>query len=147
MPNYLECDDVFEDVSKIKFTINPDHPAKNLYIGVSSRYSQPISLKPIYGEFIVPKQRKKKLHYSTRDTLEEQGRKPKPDIFQKANDRLFNKLGDEERAEVIREIMLKKQRKLYELAKGKDYISLNKAQANLFRVENLKRKYVENIVF
>lgn len=142
----MECDEVFEDESKIKFTINPDHPAKNLYLGVCSRYSQPISLKPIYGEFIVAKKPKKKLHYSARDTLEEQTRRPKQDIFQRANDRLFNKLGDEERAEVIRDIMKKKQRKIYELSKGKNYISLNKVQTNLFRVTNLKRKYAENSV-
>lgn len=142
----MECDLLYEDEAKIRYVINPDHPGKTLFIGVSSRYSQPISIKPVYGEFVVPKPKKKKLHYSSNDILEDHTRKPKADIFQKANDRLFHKMNEEERADVVKDIVRRKQRKIYELSKGKNYINQNKLQTNLFRVSNLKRKYIENIV-
>lgn len=146
MPNYMECEDSFEDEQKIRFVINPDSPAKFLYLGVCSRYSQPISIKPIYGQFAVAKQKKRRPAFTSQHLIAEKAKKSKPDIFQKANERLFSKMGEEERAELIRDIMRKRQRKIYELAKGKDYIALNRDHANLFRVSKLKRKYVQNIV-
>lgn len=146
MPNYMECDEAYEDEPKIRFKINPDHPAKAVYFGVCSRYGQPISIKPIYGEFVVAKQKKRGLAFSHRNLLEILPKKSKSDIFEKANQRLFHKMGEEDRADLIHSIMRKKHRKIYELSKGKDYININKVQTNLFRVSNLKRKYVGILV-
>lgn len=149
-PNYEECDEMYEDESKIRFVIDPAHPAKTLFLGFWSKYSQPISIKPVYGEFLSSLNKKRdKVGISAQSQLEEYVNKVKPDIFEKAQKRLFNKVGDEERANIIKSIMLKKQQKIYEMSNGKNYIDFNRVRThnpNNFKVTTLKRKCVQYIV-
>lgn len=150
-PNYLDCEAEYKDqqVHRIRYLLNQEARSNFLYLGIYSRYGQPISIKPVYGEFTSTGviQRRGSRFKSSKDVSQIKSNSRRIDIFKKAESQLFDKMTDEERQDEIKEIMLRKQRKMFELAKGKDFISINRIKANLFRATNLKKRYLENSVF
>lgn len=124
---------------KFTFPVKPDLKQPFLYLGVSSKHSQvtptqqPISIKAIYGEITVPRLGKKK------------AKLPK-DLFQRVELKLFGNMSEEERRDEILEIKRKKQRAIFELANGKNFIDINRSQAYLLRMTGMKRKYQQQIV-
>ncbi len=124
---------------KFSFPVKPDLKQPFLYLGVSSKHTQvplahqPISIKAIYGEITIPRVGTKKL------------KQPK-DLFQRVELKLFGNMSEEERREDILEIKKRKQRAIFELAHGKNFIDINRSQAYLLRMTGMKRKYQQQIV-
>lgn len=142
-PNYLDCEEEFRDdqVYHIRYAIKPESRSDGLYLGINSRYSQPISIKPVYGEIMADKRsvgRRLPMRSSRSVADKTNG---KVDVFKRAEARLFDKMTDEERQDEIRTLKRIKQRKIFAMAHGKNFLQINKVKANHFRMTGLKKKY------
>jgi hypothetical protein len=141
-PNSLDCEEEFKDhqVYYIRYLINPESKATTIYMGINSRYSQPISIKPVFGQITAARKEPSRRHLwqSSRNVNKFAG---KTDVFKKAEARLFDKMTDEERHDEIRELKRRKQLKIFEMAHGKNFVEINKVKANHFRMTGLRKKY------
>lgn len=120
-----------------KYTMDPKTPI--LYLGVCSKSAQSLSIKAIFGDPINPQRKNPNYKPSEQRIFGN-------DIFKTVEARLFDKMSEEERMEVIRDLKRQKQRKIMELAQGKDFVQLNAISSTTLRKTGLRRKYKLNSI-
>lgn len=78
-PHYFDCEELVQDLPRFRFSTPQNLPLKaerHLYLGVYSRYSQPVSIKAAYAPKEVQKRKVRKgLDY---DYLANKGRRNNP---------------------------------------------------------------------
>lgn len=66
-------------------------------------------------------------------------------MFARAEKRFFDKVTPEERYEMIRDLQMERNRRIHQLARGKNYVAINRSDLNLMRMSRQRIKYTNNL--